>query len=229
MERRRGRKKPNFMRAIDKRRLATLTSYALAIACAAWFIASLVIPALPIWESIFLYVIFVSVFYSHGIWPAIAIWALLPTTGFLLALTRIHRRCYRSAIAWLTVPAAGVLLFFFGLDASGFARFRVTKASYDQVIADARMGKCATEDRRRWNVAIDVIDCDDPVIVVFIWDGLGSLWHGVVYDATDEISKPPQDRSTAWKSRPIGDLLSCSGARMAYGDHYYRAGGSYGC
>ena len=84
-------------------------------------------------------------------------------------------------------------------------------------------------DANRHGDAIDGIDCHDPVIVIFPWGGFGSIWHGVVYDASDEIAKPPQDRSAGWKATPIGKQLSCTGAKLSLGDHYYRASGDYAC
>jgi len=67
------------------------------------------------------------------------------------------------------------------------------------------------------------------ITVIFVWGGFGSIWHGVIYDAADEIAKPPKGRSETWRKREIGELLACSGVRFSLSDHYYRAGGNYAC
>jgi hypothetical protein len=199
----------------------------LALTSVAWFAASLMIPATPLWDSLLLLALIFSVGLSGGIWLALALWAALPATAALLAIKRLSERRYQAAAGWLTVPAAAVFLWCFATGLGDMARFRLNKGAYDNVIADARMGKCSMEDIKRWGIPIDGIECHDPITVIFVWGGFVSIWNGVVYDAGDEIIKAPQDRSTGWKKRAIGSLLSCSGAKTALGDHYYRAGGSY--
>lgn len=200
---------------------------AFAILCLVWLIASLVIPATPLWEVVFFFFFLLAAGISGDIWFGFALWVTIPTAALIMAIRFAWNKQYGSAIHWLSVPAAGVFLYFFATDIGDVARFRWNKASYDQVVADARAGQCATADRTKRTVDIDGIDCDGPIIVVFPWGGFLSSWHGVVYDAADEISKAPRDRSTAWKNRQIGGFLACSEAKKALGDHYYRAGGHY--
>jgi hypothetical protein len=215
--------------AIDTRRRSEWALRALGIACGAWLIASLVVPALPVWETISLYTIIFSVFYVGELWPAIAIWALLPVVAIAVALKQLATGRHRSAGAWLLVPVAGLLIFFYGGEVSDFARFRLTKGAYDRVISDARAGHCDAADLNHRGAGTDELDCRAPVIVVFPWGGFGSIWHGVVYDASDEIAKQPRHRSAVWNATPIGKHLACSGVNFALGDHYYRASGDYGC
>jgi hypothetical protein len=191
-----------------------------AMVCGAWLVASLIIPALPLWDAIVL-----SLLLLTGGWSLpLGLWAIVPAVAVLRAARRLFERRYGSALGWFGVPLAGVVLFFLATDIGDAVRFRLNKASYDRIVAEAQADKCSKEMEGRRDV--DGIDCD-PITVIFGWGGFGPIWHGIVYDAGDEIMKPPQERSVAWKNRPIGNLLSCSGATRAFGGHYYRAGGSY--
>jgi hypothetical protein len=183
-------------------------------------IASLLAPALPLWEDVFFFSLLV------GMWFALGLWAAIPVAAMILAMRRLLAGRYGSAVGWFSVPAAGVFLFFFTTDFGEILRFRLNKDAYDRVVTDARANKCSGQVQGRGGIAIDGIDCD-PITVVFPWGGFGPIWHGIVYDAGDEIIRPPQERSTAWKTRPIGSLLSCSSAKRTMGDHYFLAGGSY--
>jgi hypothetical protein len=167
---------------------------------------------------------------SGLIWPALAVWIAAPIAAFVMGIQRLRARRYYHAGAWLMVPAAVIALFFYGSVAGAMAGFWLNKAAYDRVVSDAAAGRCSSEDRQHWNVAIDAFSCDEPLIVVFVWDGFLSSWNGVVYDAADQISKSPRERSKTWNDREVGKLLSCSRAWLALGGHYYRAGGDYsGC
>ena len=61
----------------------------------------------------------------------------------------------------------------------------------------------------------------------FFWGGFLSVWHGVVYDATDQIILAPSKRSAAWQATKTGGLLGCSGTDRPLGDHYYLASGDF--
>lgn len=192
-----------------------------SIVCGVWFIASLTVRSLPGSE----YLLFLLLV-TGGVWFAVFLWTIVPAIAIFLAINRIVTRQYRSAAGWLMVPAAGVLVYFLGTDVGDIIRFRLNKASYDRIASDAIAGKCAQDGHVYRSVAIDAIDCH-PVTIIFPWGGFLSIWHGVVYDAEDQIIKPARDRSAAWKNREIGALLSCSGADLTLGDHYYRASGDY--
>jgi hypothetical protein len=207
-----------------------------AIACAIWLVGSLVIPALPISEGLFFTVVLRPVFLVGSFWPAMtawvlwlpmAAWAAIPAGAALFAAKRLTRRRYKAAAGWTAFAALGALVMSYGSFLSDALRFQFQKRAYDRVVEDAHAGRCTAEDRQKWNVAIDEWHCSDPVVIIFVWGRFASMWHGVVYDAADEFTKPPTERSTEWKQRPIGALLSCSGVKMPLGGHYYRAGGHY--
>jgi hypothetical protein len=210
----------------DRRRTRSY-AWLFALVCGAWLLASLIIPALPVSEDIFFAVMLPSIFFFGSFWPAIAVWAAIPATAALVAAVLLGRRRYRAAAVRGAFAAVGALVMVYGSFLGDMIRFQVDKPAYDRVVADIEAGRCGDDDRRRWNIAVDYVHCADPAIVIFVWGGFVSAWHGVIYDAADEIAKPASDRSIEWKHLPIGALLSCSGVKVPLGGHYYRAGGSY--
>jgi hypothetical protein len=204
--------------------IAAKATVLFAFLAGAWLVITLVLPAVSTFR-----LLFAIVFVTHSIWPVLVAWAIVPTVALILAVKRFRAQRFAASIAWLGVPAAAILIYFAGTTIGDRVHFWIEKSSYDRVLADAHAGKCEAGDHKPWGVAIDAIDCHDPITVVFIWDGFLSAWNGVIYDAADEIAKLPEDRSEGWRSREIGKLLGCSGATYAFGAHYYRAGGDYAC
>ena len=160
-------------------------------------------------------------------WVVISLWAIAPVLALIWAVRLLLGRQVRRALVWLSLPVVGMFVYFVGAPVGEALRFYVTRAAYERAVADAIVGKCSLDDRKRWNVPVDAIDCQSPVTIVFIWTGMGSLWRGVVYDGGDEIDKPPGMRSSLWKHREIGSMLSCSGSNRAMGGHFYLASGDY--
>lgn len=162
-----------------------------------------------------------------GRWLLLFVWALTPTMSLVWAVRLALTGRFKRALGWCLLPVAAAFLFFTGASDGEILRFQLEKPAYLRVVADAAAGKCSTEDRKRWQVQIDALDCTDPITIIFIWGGFGSTWNGVVYDAADQIVKRPPERSAIWRCRDIGKLLSSSGASRALGGHFYLAGGDY--
>lgn len=162
-----------------------------------------------------------------GVWLPIALWALVP----ILALGQFIRLLilgdFKHAPKWSVPPIVAALILVGGANAGDDLRFEFYNATYRRVVADATAGRCSTEDRKRWHVDIDSMDCTSPVTVIFVWGGFGSFWYGIVYDAADQIMKAASDRSMVWRNRETGSLLSCSRASKAMGNHFYLASGNY--
>lgn len=202
------------------------------IICLLWLVASALLPALGFYDwRIFMVLVFemlplAMVWPAGPFWALVLLWAIVPLLAAATAYRHLIALSYRSAALFSFVPVVGLLVFFFGRDLGDELRFRLDRSIYDRIVAEASQSGCAPGDLRRYGIAIDAVGCQ-PLTIVFLWGGFLSGWYGIVYDAGDEIMRPPDERSTAWRSRPIGDLLSCSRGNLALGDHYYRAGGEY--
>jgi hypothetical protein len=160
-------------------------------------------------------------------WALLSIWYAIPTIFLFDFLRSLLSRNITHAAGSLVLPIAAILLFQTGTETAADIRFRVNKSSYERVVADAMAGHCSDDDRQKWSVPIDGIDCHAPPLIVFIWFGMGSLWSGVIYDAADQITQSPAARSDTWKHGPVGIQLSCSEAVKDLGNHFYFAQGNY--
>jgi hypothetical protein len=190
-----------------------------AAVCVIWLcVTALLVAALRTYDGMFFFTMVLGIF-------LIPIWAIVPVAAIVLAIRRTMVRQYRAALSWLSVPIAAVLLCYGAWSVAESARFWLDKTSYNRVLADALAGKCSDENRRTWDLAVDMIDCRQPIVIVFSWGGFAGAWHGVVYDASDEIENPPEMRSDTWKNRKIGMLLSCTGTIRQLAPHFYSVGG----
>ncbi len=116
----------------------------------------------------------------------------------------------------------------YGIDLGDMIHFWLNKARYDRIVSDVILGRCSQEDSRGWKATIVATECRAPAIIAFEHDRMLSVWRGIVYDASDEIAKPPHERSAAWKSRDVAELIGCSEVRVAFGGHYYAVSGEFG-
>ncbi len=206
------------------RRSDRLDSTLLGLLSCLWLASALVLPSFPS-TNLWLEFVFASV----SFWPVLVLWAIVPVVALVLAIKRLRGGHFWRAAAWLSLPAALVLFCLKGPVIGDAAQFWLNKRAYDRAVADAHAGKCSADDRRTWGVDIGGADCHEPVTIIFAWGGFLSMWDGVVYDAADQIAKAPEARSESWRNRDIGELLACSRASFAFGNHYYRASGNYGC
>jgi hypothetical protein len=192
--------------------------------CVGWLIITgLVCAAIAPWEMAWAFLVVTSPLFFFA-----ATWALVvPIAAVVVAVRRMIKRRYLQGLAWSGFPVLAVAIAMLGSRAGDAIYFVWHKAAYDAVVASAKAGKCTAEDFKARSVAVDSWDCDDPITIVFPWDGFLSQWWGVVYDAADEFAKRPRTRAAAWKSREIGDLLSCSWASFGVGNHYYIGSGSF--
>lgn len=71
----------------------------------------------------------------------------------------------------------------------------------------------------------DLPDTGEPKLAVFVWDGWLSTSHGIVYDASDKVTLPPEHQSAAWRQRIENTELSCGyGVNEPLGSHFYSVG-----
>jgi len=191
--------------------------------CATWVFVSLAVPAsggvMPL-----LFVLGLS----GAFWFAVAAWIAVPAVAAAVIIRLLWVRRYRAAAGWSLVPAVGVLLVLYGIDLGDMIHFWLNKARYDRIVSDVILGRCSHEDSRGWKATIVATECQAPAIIAFEHDRMLSVWRGIVYDASDEIAKPPHERSAAWKSRDVAELIGCSEVRVAFGGHYYAVSGEFG-
>ena len=161
-----------------------------------------------------------------GVWLWLA-WLLVSFVAMIVAARRTIRGRYLLALAWLSIPVLAALMEIAGWRVGDALRFTWYKSAYDAVVASAKAGKCSGRDLKALGVAVDSWDCDDPITIVFPWDGFLSQWWGVVYDAADEFAKRPRRRAASWTHRNTGELLSCSWASFGVGNHYYIGSSSF--
>jgi hypothetical protein len=153
--------------------------------------------------------------------------AAVPFAAATIGVRRFIKRRYLEGVGWLLVPAAGALIATLGYDTSEYVIFHTLKPVYDRIVGDATSGRCSTHDRSKWLVRVDLVSRERSVIVVFPWSGFWASWYGIVYDATDEISRAPAQRSQQWQASEVGKTLKYLGALSALGGHYYVAGRDY--
>jgi hypothetical protein len=194
-----------------------------AFVVAAWALLTIAVPAAGMFKSL-LFVLALS----GGLWWAVAMWLAVPGAGIVAALVMLWKRHYRGAALCSLVPAIGVLLVLYAFDVGDIVHFRLYKGRYDRVVSDVVAGRCSAEDRRGWKAMTISYECQPPAIVVFERDRVLSSWRGIVYDATDEIEKPPSQRSAAWKNRETASWLDCSQPSLVLGGHYYSVSGDFG-
>lgn len=155
------------------------------------------------------------------------LWLSTPCGALFLAYKRLRVRRTRAAVAWLLVPVSAALLMPLGHRLGDALIFKLHESQYQFVVRQAVAGHCSPPDGGRWPVAVDFLQCKPPVIVIFSWGGFLSSWEGVVYDAADQITKPPALRQKAWRASNVGSVLDYSGATQSLGGHYFFGSGTY--
>jgi hypothetical protein len=95
-------------------------------------------------------------------------------------------------------------------------RFRLERADYLAALDAARTAGASTPiGRRGW------IDIGPPTVAFFVWRGFLSAVHGVVYDETGDISKPPDARTPQWNNRFAATDLGCPSDVRPLEGHFY--------
>jgi len=195
----------------------------LALLAGIWLAVSVIGPLVP-WSY---EVILLVAFTLRSYWAAVALWAALPAAAIPIAVRRLIQGRYGAALLWSMLPIAAILLWVFGGAFESLVRFHLNKPTYDAIVTDAEAGRCTALDRRSWHAEVDVAHCGAPIVLVFLWGGFLSGWHGVVYDTTDQIILAPRERNAAWQGSDFGGILGCSKAYRTLGGHYYLARGDY--
>ena len=198
-----------------------------ACLCILWVVVSVVVAVLYDYENLAFFLVFSAMLILPvGIFAAL-LWLSVPGGALYLTYRRLRARNLRAAAGWILVPVSVAALVPVGRRWGDVFVFELHKSQYQDVVRDALAGRCSPSPGRRWPVPVDFIQCKPPVAVIFPWGGFLSGWEGVVYDAADQISKPPALRLRAWSKTTVGQALVYSGARQSLGGHYYLASGNY--
>lgn len=155
------------------------------------------------------------------------LWLSVPGGAIYMAYKRVRAGGIRAAAAWMLVPVSVTVLMPVGRRVGDGLIFELHKSQYEFIVRQAMAGHCSPPDGGRWPIAVDYLQCKPPVIVIFPWGGFLSSWEGIVYDAADEVAKPPILRQKTWRETDVGGVLSDSGATQSLGGHYYFAHGNY--
>lgn len=201
------------------------TLQAFSYLCIVWLVLSVFVAAVFDYYNLALYLAFL-LFTPLGILGAL-LWLSVPGGILYVTYKKLRAGQIRAAAAWMLVPVSVAVLMPVGHRAGDGLIFELHKSQYEFVVRQALAGHCSPPDGGRWPVAVEFLQCKPPVIVTFPWGGFLSGWEGIVYDAADQVAKPPALRQKAWRSSDVGQVLNDFGARQSLGGHYYFGGGSY--
>lgn len=198
-----------------------------AYLCICWVAGSVFLAMIYDYDDLALYVVAVGFLCPVlGVF-GVLLWLSTPCGALVLAYRRLRVRRARAAAAWLLVPVSVAVLMPVGHRLGDALIFKLHESRYQFVVRQAAAGHCSPPDGERWPVAVDFLQCKPPIIVIFPWGGFLSSWEGVVYDAGDQIIKPPALRQKAWRASDVGSVLDYSGATQSLGGHYFFGGGTY--
>lgn len=144
----------------------------------------------------------------------LVIWAMTVFFALIVAVASAFKREWCFTIGMLVLPLSFALtlwnsdeIWFRGIGMGEYIHFRLERETYLARIAALPSGK-------------------EPRTVVFVlsedgWAGI-SNYHLVVYDESDEIALPEQQRSASWKGKVADTPLGYGvGYLRPLGDHFY--------
>jgi hypothetical protein len=136
------------------------------------------------------------------LWAATALLALTLAVGF--ALGRSWLWCLAASPLPLTALVALLNIGWVwraGQIAGDYVHFVVRYPSYISEISN--------------------LPSDQPRLIVDDWGGFSPGSHGLVYDESDEITKPMAERSEAWRKRARRTEAECVYNYRPIGGHFY--------
>lgn len=145
--------------------------------------------------------------------PLIAFWIGVVAWSSVRLVMRLRSQAVRPALRAALVPALAIGAVLYGRDIGDVVRFEIERPSYVAAIAAVRAG--SSDDS---HVESDI---GPPLVAYFPWGGFLSVSYGVVFDEADQMAKPAAVRQEAWKARRIPFELTCEGAVLPVGGHFY--------
>ena len=147
-----------------------------------------------------------------GIWTVLGLWALAALWAAWLAIRTLSRRAWRAAVSALVLPVAVIVAmagpFPFVQSCEELGEFLLFRARRSEYLA---------------RVAA-LPDDGQPKLAVFSRGGMVWYSEAIVYDESDEIVLPPEQRSASWTERASHMEFVCGFWARPLGGHFYLAG-----
>ncbi len=144
--------------------------------------------------------------------PALLLlWCGAAIGALVAGVLSIHKRAWRRAALYFVLPAVVLI---HALAPWSFIRFY-----------DALGDRMHFQIMRPHYLAVvkSLPDIRQPKLAVFDWGGMSFASQGIVYDESDEITRPRQKQSPGWKARARNTELSCGYGATPMGGHFYFA------
>jgi hypothetical protein len=183
--------------------------WAFTILLLIWLVPAIVCFTVPDWW-----------FAAFWIFPASISWLLVPVFASVLAAVRFWQARYWMAGRLLLLPILCVVVFWYGYAWGDRVWFELHRPTYEKAVAEFTSGSCQSVDWVHFQPKIGQLDCGPPIVAVFEFGSFLSMWHGVVYDQSDELAKETGKRSAGWTNRPAASWLSCSDVYQNLDGHY---------
>jgi hypothetical protein len=148
----------------------------------------------------------------YGIRAVLGLWALAALWAARLAIRTFSRREWRAAVSALVLPVA-VLLALAGPfpvvqsceELGEFLLFRARRSDYLARVAA-------------------LPDDGQPKLAIFSLGGMVWYSEAIVYDESDEVMLPPEQRSPTWTERASHLEFVCGFWARPFGGHFYWVG-----
>jgi hypothetical protein len=167
------------------------------ILCVAWPVAFILTWAGP----------FDLAFYGGPL--VIALWALSAGIATLICLAWLYLRTWRRFLSTMILPLSALIA---ALNPQFVWRTGQWAGDYVHFYAMLPI----------YLIDISRLPTDEPRFMLQNWGGFFPVVsHGIVYDESDEITKPTAEQSEAWKKRTKPTDADCVYGHTPIGHHFY--------
>lgn len=171
-----------------------------AYLCICWAAGSVFVAMIYDYDDLALYLVFFGFLLPVlGVFGAL-LWLSTPCGALFLAYKRLRVRRTRAAAALAARSRLSCAIHALGSPIGRCSHFQAARVPVSVRLAPGCGRPLFTARRGRWPVAVDFLQCKPPAIVIFPWGGFLSSWEGVIYDAADQINRPPVLRRKVCRS-----------------------------